>query len=105
MSWLKENAPEAVRAFFQTGYPDMRSVQENINVAENAGYNLLSTHTLPRDSWIDGYYDVLLLRARSLLDHPDSAVRQFAADTVREIEVFDLSEDSYGYVFYALQRP
>ena len=83
----------------------MRSVEENINVAENAGYTLLSTHTLPRNSWIDGYYDVLLLRARNLLDHPDSVVRQHAADTVKQIEVFDLSEDSYGYVFYVLQRP
>jgi hypothetical protein len=43
-------------------------------------------------------------RAKGLLDHPDSVVRGFAADTVREIEIFELSEDSYGYVFYVLQR-
>jgi hypothetical protein len=53
---------------------------------------------------VDGYYDVLAPRARTLLNHPDAAVRDFAAETVREIEVFDRSEDSYGYVFYVLQR-
>src|SRR5215469_14909105 len=103
MSWLKQNPPEPVKAFFQSGYPDMRSVQENITVAQKAGYQLLSTHRLPRDSWVDGYYDILMPRAKSLLEHPDPSVRDFAADTVREIEVFELSEDSYGYVFYVLQ--
>jgi hypothetical protein len=28
----------------------------------------------------------------------------FAEETVREIRVFGDSEDSYGYVFYVLQR-
>jgi hypothetical protein len=53
---------------------------------------------------VDGYYDILAPRAKALLDHPDPSVRVFAAETVREIEVFQCSEDSYGYVFYILQR-
>ena len=44
---------------------------------------------------MDGYYEILAPRAKALLDHPDPAVRDFAAETVREIEVFQLSEDSY----------
>ena len=53
---------------------------------------------------MDGYYDILAPRAKALLDHPAPLVRGFAAETVREIEVFQCSEDSYGYVFYVLQR-
>jgi SAM-dependent methyltransferase len=104
LSWLKERAPDAVRKFFRSGYPDMHSVSHNIAVAESAGYKLLTTYTLPRQTWVDGYYDVLEPRAKALLDHPDPSVRDFAAETVREIEVFQRSEDSYGYVFYVLQR-
>ena len=104
LSWLKEQAPDAVREFFRSGYPDMQSVSHNIAVAESAGYKLLTTYTLPRQTWVDGYYDVLAPRAKALLDHPDPSVRDFAAETVREIEVFQRSEDSYGYVFYVLQR-
>jgi SAM-dependent methyltransferase len=104
LSWLKEQAPDAVREFFRSAYPDMQSVQHNVAVAESAGYKVLTTHTLPRQTWVDGYYDVLVPRANALLDHPDPSVRDFAAETVREIEVFQLSEDSYGYVFYVLQR-
>lgn len=104
LSWLKDQAPDAVREFFRSGYPDMQSVQHNMAVAEHAGYKLLTTYTLPRQAWVDGYYDVLAPRAKALLGHPAPSVRDFAAETVREIEVFQCCEDSYGYVFYVLQR-
>jgi trans-aconitate methyltransferase len=104
LSWLKEQAPDAVVEFFRSGYPDMQSMQHNMAVAERTGYRLLTTYTLPREAWVDGYYDILAPRAKALLDHPDPAVRDFAAETAKEIEVFHGSEDSYGYVFYALQR-
>lgn len=104
LSWLREQAPDDVREFFQSCYPDMRSVRQNAASAESAGYEVLTTYTLPRDTWIDGYYDVLEPRAQSLADHPDSSVRDFAAETLKEVEIFKRSEDSYGYVFYVLQR-
>src|SRR5262249_34321723 len=97
LSWLKEQVPDAAREFFRSGYPDMRSMGANIAIAEGAGYQVLATHTLPREAWVEGYYDVLEPRARTLLDHSDAAVRDFAAETVREIEVFECSEESYGY--------
>lgn len=104
LSWLREQAPDAVREFFQSCYPDMRSVRHNTATAEGAGYKVLTTYTLPEDTWVEGYYEILEPRARSLIDHPDSAVRDFAAETMKEIEIFRRSEDSYGYVFYVLQR-
>jgi SAM-dependent methyltransferase len=104
LSWLSEQPPDEVREFFRSGYPDMRSVTHNVAVAERAGYKVLTTHTLPREAWVDGYYDILAPRARVLLGHPDPAVRDFAAEAVREIEAFECSDDSYGYVFFVLQR-
>jgi SAM-dependent methyltransferase len=104
LSWLNDQAPDKVREFFRSGYPDMQSVQRNVAVAEAAGYKLLATYTLPREAWVDGYYDVLAPRAKALLAHPDAPVRDLAAETVKEIEVFDCCEDSYGYVFYVLER-
>ena len=103
LSWLKEQAPDAVREFFRSGYPDMQSVQHNVAVAESAGYKLLTTYTLPRAGLGGWLLRRSCARAKALLDHPDPAVRDFAAETVREIEVFQCSEDSYGYVFYVLQ--
>jgi trans-aconitate methyltransferase len=104
LSWLREQVPIAVREFFFSGYPDMQSIQQNMTIAESAGYKVLATYTLPREAWVEGYYDILEPRANALVDHPDLSVRDFATDTVREIEIFKCSEDSYGYVFYVLQR-
>jgi hypothetical protein len=104
LSWLRNQVPNAVRGFFLSGYPDMQSVHHNIAVAENAGYKILNTYTLPKEAWVEGYYDILEPRAKALANHPDSSVRDFAVETVKEIEVFKCSEDSYGYVFYVLQR-
>jgi hypothetical protein len=104
LSWLRDQVPDAVREFFLSGYPDMQSIQQNLVVAENAGYVVLTTYTLPKDAWVEGYYDLLEPRAKALIDHPDSSVRDFAVETIKEIEIFKFSEDSYGYVFYILQR-
>ena len=104
LSWLRDQVPDAVREFFSSGYPDMQSMQQNLAVAENAGYEVLTTYTLPKDAWVKGYYDLLEPRAKALIDHPDASVRDFAVETVKEIEIFKSSEDSYGYVFYVLQR-
>ncbi len=105
LSWLdREAAPVAVRDFFRAGYPDMRAVQQNAELVTRAGFKLLGTHTLPREAWVEGYYDVLGPRAKALLDHPSPSVRELAAETIKEIEVFEQAGDSYGYVFFLLQR-
>lgn len=104
LSWLREQAPDAVREFFLSGYPDMQPVHRNIQAAEDAGYEVLDTYALPGETWVEGYYDVLEPRAQALVDHPDPAVRDFALDTLKEIEIFECSEESYGYVFYVLRR-
>jgi len=103
LSWIREQVPDQVKAFFQSGYPDMQSIHRNIEVSENAGYKVLDTHTLPRESWVEGYYDILRPRAQALKDHADTSVREFARETLTEIEIFEISQDSYGYVFFVLQ--
>jgi SAM-dependent methyltransferase len=105
LCWLREDKiPDAVKEFFQSGYPEMQSVHQNIETAEGAGYELFNTYTLPKQTWVKDYYDTLEPRAKSLLNHSDVAVRNFAVETLNEIETFKISEGSYGYVFYMLQR-
>jgi trans-aconitate methyltransferase len=104
LSWLREQVPTAVREFFRSGYPDMKSIQQNLAIAEKTGYGVLTTYTLPKQAWVEGFYDVLEPRAQALIDRPDSSVRDLAIEILKEIDIFNCSEDSYGYVFYVLQR-
>jgi trans-aconitate methyltransferase len=105
LSWLTGEAPERVRVFWQSAYPGMGTVAQNCQAASNAGYRLLDTYTLSRESWVEGFYDILGPRAESLRDHEDAGVRAMAAENLEEIAVFNEAADSYGYVFYSLQRP
>lgn len=104
LSWLRETPPNGVHEFFESAYPEMQTIQKNVQIARASGYELLETLTLPREAWVEGYYAILGPRAKALLDHPDESVRQFASEMITEIEVFGESEDSYGYVLYVLQR-
>jgi hypothetical protein len=82
----------------------MQSVPQNIAIAEEAGYKIFNTYTLPEEGWVKNYYDILEPRAKSLVNHSDVDVRNFAAETLKEIEIFKISENTYGYVFFVLQR-
>ena len=68
-----------------------RPFLNDIAAAASSGYEVLASYVLPPEAWVDGYYDILGPRARALLDHPDHATREFAAETVREIEMFGRS--------------
>lgn len=105
LSWLRDTVPEHVRTYFRSGYPDMRTVDENLSIARSAGYDVIATHVLSRAAWVDGYYDKLEPIAQSLLHHPEKAVRAIAAQTLEGIRVFDSADDNYGYVFYVLRKP
>src|SRR5215471_8396478 len=53
LSWLRDNKiPRAVKEFFRSGYPHMQSVEQNIATAEEAGYELFNTYTLPKETWV-----------------------------------------------------
>jgi len=51
---------------------------KNAAIAESAGYKVLTAYTLPKEAWVEGYYDILEPRAKALLDHQDSSFRDFA---------------------------
>ena len=104
LTWLTETPPVVAVEFFGAAYPAMQSVDANIQAAERAGYACLTIHILPPAAWLDDYYDVLRPRSEALRDHEDQAVRDLAAETLREIEVFEGAGESYGYVFYLLRR-
>jgi len=45
---------------------------------------------------VEGYYNILEKRAKTLANHPDPSVRDFALEAIKEIEIFACSEESYG---------
>jgi SAM-dependent methyltransferase len=104
LCWLRTDVDADARRFFRLAYPDMRSADAVSEIAQQSGYEVISTHTLPRRAWFDDYYDVLAPRAAELRTSPDAAVRGIAEDTLREIDVFRRCDGDYGYVFFVMRR-
>ena len=104
LTLLAADPPERVKKFLAREYPAIQTVEENLAAGEGAGLRSVGTFTLPREAWTEGYYDALGPRAESLKNHPDATVRGMAAETLEEIEAFESSGGSYGYVFYVFER-
>jgi cyclopropane fatty-acyl-phospholipid synthase-like methyltransferase len=104
LCWLRSEVDDDARRFLEAAYPDMQSVDAVREAATRAGYEVLAMYTLPRRAWFDDYYDVLGPRATELRSHPDQAVRQFAEQTLAEIDIFRRCDGDYGYVFFAMCR-
>jgi hypothetical protein len=45
---------------------------------------------------VEGYYNILEKRAKTLADHRDPSVRGFTLETIEAIEIFACSEEGYG---------
>jgi len=104
LTLLADDPPGRVKEFLARVYPAIQTVEKNVAAGEGAGLRSVGTYTLPREAWTEGYYDALGPRAESLKNHPDATVREMAAETLEEIEVFESSDGSYGYVFYVFER-
>ena len=48
LCWLRTHVDEDARRFFRSAYPDMQSVDAVKEIAAYAGYEVMSTYTLPR---------------------------------------------------------
>lgn len=104
LTLLNGNPPPRAAEFLARVYPAIQTAGENIAAGEGAGLSSAGTYTLPREAWTRGYYDALGPRAEKLAAHPDASVREMAAGMLEEIEVFESSGGSYGYVFYVFGR-
>jgi ubiquinone/menaquinone biosynthesis C-methylase UbiE len=106
LSWLKENPPEESLKFWTDEYPEVDSVEGNIQKAENLGYRLIDTFVLPESAWWDDYYHPLEERLklfREKYQHDEEALKTIA-ECQYEIDLYRKYHDYYGYVFYIFQK-
>jgi serine/threonine-protein kinase HipA len=100
-SWLTEQPPADLAAFWQQAYPAMGTVEGNLARAERAGFEPLDWWPLPQAAWWDDFYTPLAERLAALAGEP--ALVAAIAETQAEIELFCRHGDRYGYGFYLLR--
>jgi ubiquinone/menaquinone biosynthesis C-methylase UbiE len=105
IAWLKPNPPKELRQFWQTNYPNIKTVQENLQIAQSAGYQVVSYFTLPRESWFENYYNLIEAKLPNLRQKykNDKKALDYLDSEQHEINLFRRYNDYYGYVFFILQ--
>ena len=54
--YTSPNPPAAVAEYFESEYPDIKRIEENIEIIKGEGFDLLSNFTLPETAWLNNYY-------------------------------------------------
>ncbi len=104
VSWVAEPAAETLE-FWKSHYPEMASVETNLDRAERAGYTPLGHFALPFSDW-RAYLDPIQARIAALRPEYATDPRALAVfeHHEHEIGILERSGGSYTYVFYLLQR-
>ena len=107
ISWLRPQPPMEVQTFWAANYPGMRTVEENLEIVRAAGYRDIGHFVLPPSAWWEGYYTPQEARIAMLRDkyRDDVEAIQLLDESQLEIDLYRKYSDSYGYVFYSMQKP
>jgi ubiquinone/menaquinone biosynthesis C-methylase UbiE len=106
LSWLKDFPPAEVRTFWQSAYPEMGTMHENIHIIEESGYRLRGFFTLPEDGWWANFYDHLDTRIGQLRSKYNSNPDALSVldEQEQEIQLYRKYSEWYGYVFYIMKN-
>lgn len=104
LTWLDDERSPDVVDFWRDAYPDMGSIADNRVRARAAGYDVVDAIPLPAADWWEDYYAPLLVRCAALAPEAGPDLAAVITETRREIALFERYAQTYGYVFYLLQR-
>ena len=105
-AWLTDDPPAEARAFWNAEYPAMTTVEGNIKLARQGGYEVFDHFVLPRSAWWDEYLTPLGRRIPQLRPRAatDPALAEILDGTEREMDICDRYGDAVGYVFFLMRK-
>ena len=100
------NPPPTVMEYFESEYPDIKDIGENIETIKNEGFNLISNFTLPESAWLSNYYlpienELPRLNEKYLGNEVALAVFEGFRN---EIDFYRKNSNFYGYEFFVMQK-
>lgn len=106
ISWLKDDITAEPKAFWDAAYPDMKNIDENLEIAASCGYEVISHFTLPENAWFDVYYHDVEKRLDELSEKykDDAEALSIFEGERQEIDLYRRYSDCYGYEFFILKK-
>jgi len=104
IAWLKDDPPEEALAFWDADGTGIERLTDKVRQAGEEGFEVISTHVLPKDAWWSEYYEPLAERSARLRIDAGPALAQVLDANDREIDIWRRFGDSYGYVFFVMRK-
>ncbi|MGD9334190.1 MAG: hypothetical protein PVJ50_04290 [Desulfobacterales bacterium] len=104
--YLVNDPPAPLIQCFEKEYPDIKTVQANIELIQNERFLLISNFTLTKSAWLDCFYLPMqkeLLRLNKKYQGNEIALGIFQ-EMEKEINLYKKFSDFYGYEFFIMQR-
>jgi ubiquinone/menaquinone biosynthesis C-methylase UbiE len=107
ISWLKKSQPTELLNFWNREYPVMDYVENNLQIIESNGYNLIDYFVISPDAWWNEYYTPLDNRIKDIrYQYIENELAQEVFDYIQlEIDMYKKYSSYYGSVFYIMQMP
>lgn len=105
-SFLQEKISQEVKEYWEANYPDMNSVERNLELAKQYGYDVIGSFILPEESWWENYYLPLKERCKFFKEtEPENKeLMELIKENEIDMEMYKKYSKEYGYVFYILRK-
>ena len=106
LCWITEDRPREAAEYWAAAYPAMSTAAEHLAAAEEIGYTVGESWTIPEQDWWDEYLNPLERRMTALAAEAsrDWQLAQLMAESRRAIEVYRRHSASFGYVFHTISK-
>jgi ubiquinone/menaquinone biosynthesis C-methylase UbiE len=106
LSWLKTNIPDEPKRYWAKAYPAITSVEQNLEIANRAGYEQLGHFTLPQSAWWTDYYTPMERKIAKLKGKyaDDPVAMSILERSHQESDLYRKYASCYGYVFYVMRK-
>ena len=106
MTWLKDNPPKEISDYWEAVYPEISTIEDNLQIIKKCGYKILGYFPLPEDAWWEFYYRPLEKRLEKLKVKykDDPKALDMINEEYKEIYLFKKYNAWYGSVFFVMQK-
>lgn len=103
--WRKANPPAAVKALFESDYPTMGTLEDDLAAIQDGGFELIDHFTLPDAAWWNDFYTPMEQRIAELrVNYSHDAEALAALDQVAEEPAMHRRYgEFYAYEFFVVR--
>lgn len=106
ITWITNSRPKEIEEYWNNEYPEIDKASNKIKILEDNGYTPVGYFVLPKECWLDNYYNPIESRFNKFLSkHKNCEFAQKLVETEKEeIRKYKMYQDYFSYGFYIAQK-